>query len=87
MTRPGVAEPRYTIRLRYAGRRGCVAFVIEDQDGDAYIYTRRGLSCCLIGRYCLPAFASTLHRLGWVPVPSVRPYTLDALRRLLGLLP
>lgn len=87
MKRAGVTEARYTIRLRYAGRRGCVAFVIEDQDGDAYIYTRRGLSCRLIGRYCLPAFASTLHRLGWVPVPSVSPYTLDALRRLLGLLP
>ncbi len=87
MKRAGVTESRYTIRLRYAGRRGCVAFVIEDQAGDAYIFARRGIVCRLVGRYSLPTLAATLHRLGWVPVPSVSPYTLDGLRRLLGLMP
>jgi len=80
-----LTEPRYTIRLRYAGRRGCIAFVVEDQAGDAYIFDRHGLCCRLTGRWALPAFASTLHRLGWVPVPPVTGYSLDALQRLLGL--
>ncbi len=84
MKQVGATEPRYTIRLRHAGQRDGVALVIEDRAGDAYIYTRRGLSCRLSGRYGLPTFAPTLHRIGWVLVPLVAPYSLEGLRRLLG---
>lgn len=79
-------EPRYTIRLRYAGRRGTIAFVVEDQSGDAYIYGPTGLCCRVARGRTLPRRISTLHRLGWVPVPEVAPYTLAALGRLLGLI-
>lgn len=79
-----MSEPRYTVRLRYAGRRGVVAFVVEDEDGDAYIYGRAGLCCRLARGGALPRRVPTLHRLGWVPVPAVAPYTLAGLRRLLG---
>ena len=81
-----MTEPRYTIRLRYAGRRGCTALIVENARGDAFIYTRRGLACRLTGHFRLAAYTSTLHRLGWVPVPAVAPYTLDALGRLVGLI-
>ena len=81
-----MTEPRYTIRLRYAGRRGCIAFIVESACGDAFIYTRHGLTCRLTGHFRLAEYTSTLHRLGWVPVPTVAPYSLDALGRLVGLI-
>jgi len=79
-----VTSQRYTLRLRHAGGRGGAGLVVEDRCGVAYIYSRKGLRCRLIGRWSLPALAPTLHRLGWVPVPLVAPYSLEGLRRLLG---
>lgn len=64
MKSAGVTEPRYTIRLRYAGRLGCVAFILESACGDAFIYTRQGLTCRLSGHFRLVEYTATLHRLG-----------------------
>ena len=79
-----MTEPHYTIRLRYAGRPGRVAFVIESAAGDAYIFSGEGLVCCLARDFRLAGYVPTLRRLGWVPVPAVAPYSLDALGRLIG---
>ena len=81
-----MTEPRYTIRPRYAGHRGCTAFIVESAPWHACIYTRKGLTCQLSGHFRLAGYTPTRHRLGWVPVPTVAPYTIDALGRLAGLL-
>jgi hypothetical protein len=81
-----LTEPRYTIRLRYAGHRGRVAFIIESATGEAYIYSGEGLVCRLSSGFRLVNYVSTLHRLGWIPVPTVAPYSLNALGRLIGLI-
>ncbi len=76
-------DNRYTIRLRYGNRRGQRAVIVEDACGDAYIFDPHGFRCRLHGAHDLRTLAPTLHRLGWLAVPAVAPYSLSGLRRLL----
>ena len=78
-----MAEPSYTIRYRQHTPAGIVALLVEDDGGRLYVYTGRRLHPYLRRPAAPERRAATLRDLGWSPVPTVAPYTLAGLRRLL----
>ena len=76
----------YAIRFRCEGSGGRVALVVEDPCGAAYVFSDGALQVRLTGRNAAVRLASLLERsipCAAVSVPSVAPYTLDELRRLI----
>lgn len=73
----------YTIRLRYTDQHGEDALIVEDRQGDAYVFARSGLYCRMTGVHTLARLTPTLLRLGWATVPEAAPYSLHDLTGLL----
>ena len=79
-----MAEPRYTVRYRQYLPMGGLALLVEDADGDLYVFTGDTPRPYLHATRRPTRRAATLRRLGWSPVPVVAAYGLPGLRRLLA---
>lgn len=74
---------RYTIRYRCADRGGRTALIVEDEQGDAHLFSDGRLRDRLVGDGASARLARRLAIRGtWVPVPRVSPYTIEGLRHL-----
>jgi ABC-type hemin transport system substrate-binding protein len=75
----------YTIRYRSTNAVGKPALVVEDPEGIAYLFTAQMFQVRATGAQ---ASERLIHLLGgreaWEEVPGVGPYSLEALRNLLG---
>ncbi len=73
----------YTIRFRCADRGGRTALIVEDEQGDALLFSGGRLRDRLVGAGASARLARRLATRGtWVPVPRVSPYTVEGLRRI-----
>ena len=79
---------RYLVRYRCGVGDQRTALVVEDAAGAAYLFAGGRVQGPLAGAHAAPRLARRLRRLGrWVPVPTVAPYTLGELQRLVGATP
>jgi hypothetical protein len=75
----------YTIRNRSTKALGMPALVVEDPEGCAYLFTAQMLQVRASGAQACERLIRLLGgRDSWEEVPCVSPYSLDALRCLLG---
>ena len=68
----------YTVRYRHCSQHGPGGLIVEDEHGVCLIFSYKGF-CCRLGA----AHLARACALGWFPVPSVAPYTLEELQQLL----
>jgi hypothetical protein len=81
----GLKVGAYTIRYRSTKALGTPALVVEDPEGSAYLFTAQMLQVRASGAQACERLIRLLGgRDSWEEVPRVSPYSLDALRCLLG---
>ena len=74
---------QYTIRYRYSDGRGRIALIVDDGQGNAYLFSGGRLQAGLTGSGACVRLARMLGRIGMcAPVPDTIFYTLDSLRQL-----
>lgn len=78
-----MATATYTIRYRSALHHDSVRLIVEDAAGKRQVFSCHPDHCSLKPLEDGELGVDDLARLGWVPVPRVAPYSLEALRSLM----